>query len=594
MRTFLLPIILLHVIHTAARAEANAPFPPAAEGSQLHWTAAAVSEHEKAVQLFGRNGFAVIRNAAEEKIFLNRLEQAGVKLEWAQHKRTAEWANFKQGMQVVCWRDIHTADTLKINGAEQVAGSRSGKRNTLRLALEVTIGVAKANAKAWKASCVWIPRAPRIEVPGPGKDEIWQANSTWGDVADGLQASLEVKQRQIQPGDDITLTMNLRNVRPTRGAPVNDPLRVWDNKYSEGYRADFYLVVAPDGQSRILRRPEQPAWDKNVPTPITIEPGKSWTLAGIANDAIVKSLKSLGLDTSNEGIYTITGYYEADANPGPKPTGPIPFWGGQIATPPVEVRVGKGEFQAPAPNKIKAVAQTLYLRSPITVKEVATAAPADEQAQPANAEKNPPVPLFDGKTFTGWEGDTAKTWRIENGEIIAGKPDVKQPRNEFLCTTRDYADFELRLEYRRGDNNGGIQFRSERVPKHHEVSGYQADFAPGIDGCLYDESRRNRFLAVFGVPEVDLASEAGRPGALIKQAQAARPENEKKLKIGEWNRYRIRAEGPRIQLWINDVLTVDYTEKDPKIPLTGKIAVQIHSGATEIRYRNIVIEELNQ
>jgi hypothetical protein len=509
-------------------------------------------------------------------------------------------------------------------------------------------------------------------------------------VADGLQASLEVKQRQIQPGDDITLTMNLRNVRPTRGDPVNDPLRVWDNKYSEGYRADFYLVVAPDGQSRILRRPEQPAWDKNVPTPITIEPGKSWTLAGIANDAIVKSLKSLGLDTSQEGIYTITGYYEADASPGPKPTGPIPFWAGQIATPPVEIRVGKGEFQAPAPDKIKAVAQTLYLRSQITVKEVATAAPApelcvrsakqqgqfdlelrmpgkganprmtveagkwgtlevacdaatqlkirvrlyaeneavrvscqvtvavtggfkqwvaedepwstdkwkalreDETAQPGKAEKNALIPLFDGKTFTGWEGDTAKTWRIEKGEIVAGKPDVKQPRNEFLCTTRNYADFELRLEYRRGDNNGGIQFRSERVPNHHEVSGYQADFAPGIDGCLYDESRRNRFLAVYGVPEVDLASEAGRPGALIKQAQAARPENEKKLKIDEWNRYRIRAEGPRVRLWINDVLTVDYTEKDPKIPLTGKIALQIHSGATEVRYRNIVIEELDQ
>jgi len=197
------------------------------------------------------------------------------------------------------------------------------------------------------------------------------------------------------------------------------------------------------------------------------------------------------------------------------------------------------------------------------------------------------------RTFTGWEGETEKTWRIENGEIVAGKPDAKQPRNEFLCTTRDYADFELRLEYRRGDNNGGIQFRSERVPKHHEVSGYQADFAPGIDGCLYDESRRNRFLAVFGVPEVDLASDAGRPGALIKQAQALRAENEKKLKIDEWNRYRIRAEGPRIRLWINDVLTVDYTEKDPKIPLTGKIALQIHSGATEIRYRNIVIEELS-
>ncbi len=204
-----------------------------------------------------------------------------------------------------------------------------------------------------------------------------------------------------------------------------------------------------------------------------------------------------------------------------------------------------------------------------------------------------PVPLFDGKTFTGWDGDTAKTWRIENGEIIAGSPDAKHPRTEFLCSTRNCSDFDLRLEYRRGENNGGIQFRSERVPNQHEVSGYQADFAPGVDGCLYDESRRNRYLAVFGVADVDLASEAGRPGALIKRALDSKEENAKKLGIAEWNRCRIRAEGPRIRLWINDVLTVDYTEKDASIPRTGKIAIQIHGGATEIRYRNITIEELD-
>ena len=30
------------------------------------------------------------------------------------------------------------------------------------------------------------------------------------------------------------------------------------------------------------------------------------------------------------------------------------------------------------------------------------------------------VALFDGKTFTGWEGDTAKTWRIQDGAIVGG------------------------------------------------------------------------------------------------------------------------------------------------------------------------------
>jgi len=77
-------------------------------------------------------------------------------------------------------------------------------------------------------------------------------------------------------------------------------------------------------------------------------------LAGIANDAIVKSLKSLGLDTSKEGIYTVTGYYEADASPGPKPTGPIPFWGGQIATAPIEIEIKPVEPGTDAQRESKA------------------------------------------------------------------------------------------------------------------------------------------------------------------------------------------------------------------------------------------------
>jgi hypothetical protein len=45
-----------------------------------------------------------------------------------------------------------------------------------------------------------------------------------------------------------------------------------------------------------------------------------------------------------------------------------------------------------------------------------------------------PVSLFDGKTFAGWEGDTEKTWRIEDGAIVGGSLDTTVPRNEFLWT----------------------------------------------------------------------------------------------------------------------------------------------------------------
>lgn len=86
------------------------------------------------------------------------------------------------------------------------------------------------------------------------------------------------------------------------------------------------------------------------------------------------------------------------------------------------------------------------------------------------------VALFDGKTFANWDGDTNRTWRIE----------------------------------------AGIQFRSERVPQHHEVCGYQADIGEDVEGHLYDEIRGNRML-----PSPSLE--------IIKQAKAAAPKHKKLL-----------------------------------------------------------------
>src|SRR4026208_1761595 len=77
------------------------------------------------------------------------------------------------------------------------------------------------------------------------------------------------------------------------------------------------------------------------------------------------------------------------------------------------------------------------------------------------------VPLFDGKTFKGWEGDTNKTFRIEDGAIVAGTMKAKIPRNEFLCTTRNYTNFVLRLKFKLlggPSANAGVQFRTKRIP----------------------------------------------------------------------------------------------------------------------------------
>jgi hypothetical protein len=183
--------------------------------------------------------------------------------------------------------------------------------------------------------------------------------------------------------------------------------------------------------------------------------------------------------------------------------------------------------------------------------------------------------LFDGKTLDGWEGKEG-VFRVENGAIVAGslKENVKQ--NEFLCTKKDYGDFELRLEAKLvgAGENAGVQFRSERIPNHHEVIGYQCDMGlaggKSIWGALYDESRRKTFLAT-GDDEI------------LK----------KKVKADDFNEIVIRCEGAHIQLWVNGVQTVDYTEKEENIARKGKIALQIHGGKpAEASYRRIRIKEL--
>ena len=108
------------------------------------------------------------------------------------------------------------------------------------------------------------------------------------------------------------------------------------------------------------------------------------------------------------------------------------------------------------------------------------------------------VALFDGKTFNGWEGNL-KVFRIEDGAIVGGSLDNPQIMNEFLCTTRQYGDFELTLKFKLlgKDANGGVQFRSRRVGKGYAVIGYQADLAGGAWGRLWEEGgqKRPHFLA---------------------------------------------------------------------------------------------------
>lgn len=184
--------------------------------------------------------------------------------------------------------------------------------------------------------------------------------------------------------------------------------------------------------------------------------------------------------------------------------------------------------------------------------------------------------LFDGKSFRGWKGDTATTWRIHNGAIEAGSLKETVPHNSFLVTAHSYRSFILKLKFKltgsEGFINAGVQFHSQRLTDPpYEMTGYQADLGPGYWASLYDESRRNKTLAQ---PDSVIVSEL--------------------LKPGKWNDLEIRSKNRHILIFLNGGQTVDYTEADISVPQSGLIGLQIHgAGKTLVSYKDITIKEEN-
>jgi hypothetical protein len=190
--------------------------------------------------------------------------------------------------------------------------------------------------------------------------------------------------------------------------------------------------------------------------------------------------------------------------------------------------------------------------------------------------QNKTVPLFDGKTLTGWktiEPAEQKLWVAADSALKSGDGVNKIEANRYLFTTKEYADFEFRCLFRlSGDAktgliNSGIQYRS--VVEGGKMVGYQADIGTGYWGDIYDEHRRGKLVGGDLKTLSHLLDETG------------------------WNSYIIRCKGNRHELYINGIKTCDYMETDTKIPQKGVIAVQIHGGGVaQVEFRDLVITEL--
>lgn len=176
--------------------------------------------------------------------------------------------------------------------------------------------------------------------------------------------------------------------------------------------------------------------------------------------------------------------------------------------------------------------------------------------------------IFNGKNLDGWKKIEGGDWTIEDG-ILIGTNGVNWSTNpektgSWLSTQKQYKDFRLELQFNiNSGGNSGVFIRSshERNPAFtgFEMQIYDASGQPPTrtgPGSLYD----------FAAPEKNLFRPAG-----------------------QWNSATIVAQGKKIRLEMNGERILE-TEQDRT--LKGYIGLQNHDSKTQVRFKNIRLEEL--
>lgn len=233
-----------------------------------------------------------------------------------------------------------------------------------------------------------------------------------------------------------------------------------------------------------------------------------------------------------------------------------------------------GEVTLPAVDPQTLSSDAPALRDPATLISASAAVmrvKADEPPQPGTEAWKP---LFNGENLQGWaqKNGTAR-YTVEEG-VIVGRTTIGSP-NSFLCTERDFRNFELSFEVKVDEGlNSGVQLRSKSLAsvKNGRVHGPQVEIesSPGEAGYIYSEGTGRNWLSQT------------QP---IKDA----------YKNGQWNHYLVRAVGPRLQTWLNGQKIEELSDEESS--QEGFIGLQVHGiakdeGPFEVRWRNIQIREL--
>jgi hypothetical protein len=234
-----------------------------------------------------------------------------------------------------------------------------------------------------------------------------------------------------------------------------------------------------------------------------------------------------------------------------------------------------------------------FLTLPLTVcfaLFLAACAPQDESPQF--------VDLFDGQSLDGWVNHGGGNFYVADGMIV-GEAAPALP-NSFLHTAQPYDNFELILEIKIDPLlNSGIQIRSNVYAE--ETTTMRWGGKVNKDGSKADVRERVWEAGRYWGYQIEIdPTDRGWSGSLYEEGARGflhAPENNAEaLKVGEWNQFRIIANGDHFQTWINGTPIADVRDS---ATATGTIALQLHGigKSTEkigqkVRMRNVQIKEL--
>ncbi|MCF6332881.1 MAG: DUF1080 domain-containing protein [Draconibacterium sp.] len=174
--------------------------------------------------------------------------------------------------------------------------------------------------------------------------------------------------------------------------------------------------------------------------------------------------------------------------------------------------------------------------------------------------------IFNGKNLDGWVIHGTEKWYVEDGLLICESGPDKE--YGYLSTEKNYDNFEITLEFlQEANGNSGVFIRS--TFEGTKVSGWQVEVAPPNHdtGGIYESYGRGWLVQI---PD----------------------EKENILKMGEWNKMKIRVVGGEVTTWLNGQQMADITD-DKIAEGKGAIALQIHAGGgIKIKWRNLKVKEL--